>query len=325
MNEPHWDYLIQGHLDDTLTESERAEFDALVLQSAAARRRFWDLAEIHGLARDAARIAWGHADPSADQEDELPSSLNRPAPNWWTRFITRPLMPLAAGLAIGVLCTSMVFAYVGPSLGKVLTLLQDSFESGPAPLVTGVPVEPGRWSGDYSEVVGEQQGVKPESGQKMLRFLRADYEGKPDPEHSGIADIYRLIDVRPYRQEFADGAAVVQFSAAFNAFAFPEGEAYEFKMWLYAFDAQTATNGSLRIGNTRNERNLAVASTGRIKLDRNPATWQRAAGDLRLPADTDFLLIHIAVRRPPNLPPKPTFAGHYLDDVRLTMRHSPLK
>ena len=244
----------------------------------------------------------------------------------WTGWLSwRPLAAAAAGIVLGMFCTSVVFAYVGPSLGKVITLLQDSFERGPAPLVTGVPIEAGRWSGDYSEVVGEQQGVKPQSGQKMLRFLRADYEGKPDPEHSGIADIYRLIDMRSYRQEFADGAAVVQFSAAFNAFAFPAGEDYEYKISLYAFDAETATNGSLRIGNTLNERNLAVASTGRIKLDRNPATWQHAAGDLRLPADTDFLLIHIAVRRPPHLPPKPTYAGHYLDDVRLTMRHSPLK
>jgi len=53
---------------------------------------------------------------------------------------------------------SMVFAYVAPSLGKVLTLLQDGLESGPGPEVAGLPIEPGKWSGDYTEVVGEQQG-----------------------------------------------------------------------------------------------------------------------------------------------------------------------
>ena len=41
---------------------------------------------------------------------------------------------------------------------------------------------------------------------------------------SRVVDIYRLIDVRPYRQEFADGSAVVQLSAGFNAFEFPPSE-----------------------------------------------------------------------------------------------------
>ena len=77
-----------------------------------------------------------------------------------------------------------------------------------------------------TEVVGEQQGVKPESGKKMLRFLRTDYEGMPKPKGSKISDIFRLIDMRSYRSEFADGGAVVQLSAGFNSFEFPDGERY---------------------------------------------------------------------------------------------------
>jgi hypothetical protein len=322
MNEPHWDYLIQGHLDDTLTEAERAEFDALVLQSAAARRRFWELAEIHGLARDAARIAWGHADASADQADAFPSGLNRPAPNWWTRFITRPLMPLAAGLAIGVLCTSVLWAYVGPSVGKVITLLQDNFEAGPAPLVTGVPIATGRWSGDYSEVVGEQQGVKPETGKKMLRFLSADYEGKPNPGGYS-ADLFRLIDLRPFRREFSDGGAVVQLSAAFDAIALSADEKYECDVCIYALDADMATDGSMRIQNRLFTGSLAMARSSRNVLDRDPATWQHMACELRLPANTDFLMIRIGVVHASHMPG--AFAGHYADDVRVTMaRRAPL-
>ena len=219
---------------------------------------------------------------------------------WASWFPWRLLTAVVAGIAFGILCTSMVFGFVSPSLGKVVTLLDDSFESGPAPLLTGVPIEPERWSGDYSEVVGEQLGVKPESGRKMLRFLRGDYEGKPNPEGSKIGDMYRLIDMRPYRKEFADGGAVLQFSAGFNAFAFPEKEKYRFKMSIHAFDAETATKGSWRVGNTLAADELAGAGAGRIKLDRNPATWQRMTGDLRLPGNTDFLLIHIAIEYPGN-------------------------
>jgi hypothetical protein len=59
MNEDHGDHLIHGHLDDTLSALERSEFETLMLESAVARRRFWQLAEVHGLAREAVRLAWG--------------------------------------------------------------------------------------------------------------------------------------------------------------------------------------------------------------------------------------------------------------------------
>jgi hypothetical protein len=241
------------------------------------------------------------------------------------RLGQRSLVAAAAGLVVGLFCASVLFAYVASSLGKVLTLLDDSFESGPAPLVTGVPVEPGRWSGDYSEVVGEQQGVKPESGRKMLRFLRADYEGKTNTKGSHVADIYRLIDVRPYRQEFADGSAVVQLSAGFNAFEFPHGETYTGKMTLHAFDAETATNGSLRAASAWDDSCLGAAATGPTRLDRNPATWQWMTTDLRLPANTDFVMIHLMIPGGPGSHTQAGFAGHYIDDVRLTLRHSPLR
>lgn len=309
--------LIQRHMAGLLTEDEAAALQTRLKADTDLRRLY-----LHYMNLDVALEAQaGSRDRVIDLLRAAPLKENKPAVRWLS---WRSLAAAAAGIVFGILCTSVVFAYVAPALGKVVTLLDESFESGPAPLVTGVPVEVGRWSGDYSEIGGEQQGVKPASGKKMLRFLRADYEGKPSSEPSAIADIYRLVDVRSYRREFADGCAVVQFSAAFNAFSFPEGEAYECKMGVQAFDAQTATDGSLRMGNTRIDRELAGASTGRIKLDRNPATWQRMTGDLRLPPETDFLLIHIVIQRPHNLPPSPTFAGHYLDDVRLTLRRSPL-
>ena len=162
-------------------------------------------------------------------------------------------------------------------------LLRESFESGPAPLAKGVPVEPGVWSGDYTEVVGEQHGVRPESGRKILRFLRADYVGKTNTKESHVADIYRLIDVRLYGQEFADGSAVVQLSALFNAFEFPRGETYVGKLSIHAFDAETVTNGSWRTASAWDEIGLATATAGPTRLDRNPTTWQRLTGDLRLP------------------------------------------
>ncbi len=120
-------------------------------------------------------------------------------------------------------------------------------------------------------------------------------------------------------------SAVVQLSAAFNAFEFPHGETYTGKMTIHAFAAETATNGSLRAASTWDESCLAAASTGPTRLDRNPATWQRMTTDLRLPANTDFVMIHLMIPAAPRTHTQAGFDGHYIDDVRLTLRHSPLR
>lgn len=236
----------------------------------------------------------------------------------------RPLTAAAAGLVIGLFCASVVFADVAPSFGKVVTLLDDSFVSGPAPAVTGVPIAPGRWSGDDSEVVSEPRGVKPESGQKMLRLLRADCEGKANPNESHVADFYRWIDVRPCRHEFADGSVLVQLSAALNAGEFRDGEIYSSRMTCHAVDAETVTNGALRIVSARDEHGLATASTGPARRDRDSSTWQRRSSDSRVPFNTDFRLIHLIISPGRGNYLEAGFFGDYVDDVGLTMRHNPL-
>ncbi len=313
-----WHDLIQRHMAGTLDDAENDALQDALSTDAELRRMY-----LHYMNLDVALEA--HAS-TANATRHLLMALpecNTPRGTRWLSW--RPLTAAAAGIVFGIFCTSVVFGYVAPSLGKVITLLQESFEAAPAPLVTGVPIEPGRWSGDYSEVVGEQQGVKPESGKKMLRLQRGDYEGKTNAKGSHVADIYRLIDVRPYRQEFADGSAVVQLSAGFNAFEFPHGETYTGKMTLHAFDAETATNGSLRAASAWDESCLGAAATGPTRLDLNPATWQWMTTDLRLPANTDFLLIHLIIPGGPGTHAQEGFAGHYIDDVRLTLRHSPLR
>ena len=119
--------------------------------------------------------------------------------------------------------------------------MEESFETGPAPRVDGVPIEPDRWGGDYSEVVGELNGVKPATGAKMFRFLRGDYEGRSLPNSFG-SDVCRLIDVRPYRHEFAAGDGIVQLSALFNSAAFAQDRGFECTLTIFALDAEIVNN-----------------------------------------------------------------------------------
>ncbi len=299
--------LVRRYLGGEATLEEARRLESMLAVDAQLRRDYLAYARVEAGLSSKVR----------------PKLVKTASPARW--FSWRPLTAAAAGIVFGMFCTSMLFAYVAPTFGKVMTLLQDSFESGPAPEVTGLPREIGKWSGDFTEVVGEQLGVKPPNGKKMLRFLRADYEGKVKPEGSYFSEVYRLVDVRAYRREFGDGGAVAQLSAVFDAFAFPSGESFDCSVSLHALDAETAL--ALRENPNANitRESLAMACSNRARLDRDPKTWQPVSAELRLPPHTDFLLLHLSAVNSRSSQRRITFDGHYLDDVRLTLgRRAPL-
>jgi hypothetical protein len=310
--------LIHACLDGRATDEQAEQLNARLREDPGARDLYLQLADMHSsLAVD--ELLWFESNPVSGASGSKVQSMRQPWLTW------RPLTAAAAGVVLGMLCTSVVFAYAGISLGRGVTLLQESFESGPAPLVSGVPLEPGKWSGDFTEVVGEQQGVRPETGMKMLRFLRADYAGKVKPEGSYIADVYQLIDLRPYQREFVDGGAVVRLSAAFNAFAFSAEEAFGCSVSLHAMDAEMALSGATQMSDPLLTDCLAMARNSRLRVDRDPTTWQSLGTELRLPANTGFILVRIGLEHSNKAQRRGTFDGHYIDDVRLTLaRRAPL-
>lgn len=323
MNEAHWDHLIHGHLDDALAATERDEFSALVRESEAMRTRFWELAEVHGLARDAARLTW--PDAESTNPTITPSVPRQTSPS--LRFATwRPVGLLAAGVLLGILMSGLAWAIVRPAPETKVELLAEGFESAEAaPLPAGVPQQAGVWSGDFTEIIAAQADVQP-SGKKMLRFLSADYEGKPNPG-GYIGEIYRLIDVRNLRDTLLDGSAIVQVSAHFNAGATPESEAYQTSVSLYALDAAAVHDGALKNGMTLLDRALAVTRRSRQDLDRDRATWQRLSTELRLPPNTDYLLLRIAVAHSGSTRKASgheNFTAHYADDIRVLFARRPL-
>lgn len=324
MNEAYWDRLIQGHLDDLLNEAEQAEFAARVRDSEAARRRFWELAEVHGLAREAARIAWPDADVEPNAVAITPKPIAVPFVPAPARL--RPLGLVAAGLVLGILMSGLAWAIARPLAISQQALLLESFESNETPDPDGVPIVADRWSGDFVESVEAQSGVRPAHDRRMLRFLRSDFVGKPTTG-GYISEIYRLIDVRNHRRDFVDDEAVVQVSAVFNAAPFAAEEQYMCSVAVFALDAATATNGTTKDPPQLVERALAVTRRSNDVLDRNPATWQKVSTELRLPPNTDYLMLRIAVGHgmPSRLSPdRETFSAHFADDVRVTLARRPL-
>ena len=308
--------LLQKVRDERDAEA-RAELNALLRTDSDARKTL-----AASLVNEQAIISHLRDESIVSILNPEPVSVMPPKSTHWLQ--RRPLTAAAAGIVLGVICTSVVFGYVMPTAGRVLTLLQESFESGPAPLVMGRPDKADVWSGDYSEIGGEQQGVKPESGRKMLRFLRADFEGRTIPA-SFSSDVFRLIDLRSYRREFADGGAVVQLSAVFNAAPFRDGESYKCGLTIFALDAALVDGGLLNAEHVLATQSLARSTSSHLRMDREPQTWQRLGNELRVPPNTDYLLIQIGVSNvtPPSVMRRDSFAGHFADEVKLVLAHRP--
>jgi hypothetical protein len=319
MKDDHFEFLISAYLDGTITSAQREELEQRLLHSASDRSRFWQEAQTHAMLHSHAQTRLG-AVPLRPETQSPKVSFFLSKHEW------RPLSAAAAGLCIGLFSASLVFGFVVPSLRTRVELLNDSFESDAKPAVNGeAPLEPGHWGGDFADVVPARGHVPSADGKQMLRFVRADSEGHPLP-NSFSSDTFRLFDLRPLKKEILGGMAVVKISALFNG-EVPTGEGpFACVLKLYALDAElveerkTGTfKGSIR------ERMLANSSTTRVRLDNAPDTWQRATNELRLPPETDYLLVQVGTTNESKLPGarRDTFGTHYVDHVQLVLAHLP--
>lgn len=240
------------------------------------------------------------------------------------RLLGRPLAAAAIGIVVGMLCTSAVLGFVARPAGRTTTLIREGFEEPPAPGTTGVPAGPGRWSGDYSDVVGAQRGVKPAGGTRMLRFLRSDHEGGTGPQPRRSGDVMRVVDVSRLAHAIDRGAVMVSLSALFDAADFPADERYDGVVAIYALDADLELDGANE--DIVHREALALSSADVKSLDRDPGTWQPATARLLLPAGTARVLLKVSLRRMPvgrngldSLPEKISFAGHFVDEVQASL------
>jgi hypothetical protein len=317
--------LIHRYLAGLASGEEVRRLEARILSCPESRQTFLRYSRV-----DAALAGHRSADPRplvafSPPGDATTPLAGPPRRQPWGGF-WRPMAAAAvAGLILGMFCTSVVWAYVSPNASKLLVLLRESFESGPAPQTAGIPRIAGIWGGDFSELVGPHQGVRPASGEKMLRLIGPDYEGKP-ASRSVRSEVYRVVDLRPYRQEIADGAAMVHLSALFNTL--DPGERFESDalVTLYAFANSHAFDQPQPLDSRLSQEAIAKVRKSIPKLDGLPQTWQKLRAEMRLPAEAQFLVIHLGMKPSRMSEAGDLFAGLHVDDIRLTLgQRSPLE
>ncbi|MEK0446482.1 MAG: hypothetical protein RLZZ399_1803 [Verrucomicrobiota bacterium] len=304
--------LIRLYLEGLASEEETRRLEAEILRSPEVRRTFLRYA------RTDAALA-GHRRAALGNLDRAPA-FSSPIFRWMSRSsMWRPLAgAAAAGVILGMFCTSMVWAYVSPALAKPVVLMQENFESASAPLSAGIPRVAGIWGGDYSELVGEHQGVRPARGETMLRLVSPAYEGKTE-QNSVRSDMYRVVDLRPFRHEIERGEAMVQISALFNSKSPVDTCRSDALITLYAFQGSHAFNQAHPMDSRLSQEAIAKVRKSISQLDANPDTWEKLLAEMRLPAEADFLVIHLGMKPTPSAKPADSFAGLYVDDVRLSL------
>jgi hypothetical protein len=313
MNTADLDALIHACLDGRATDEEMSRLEGLLAADPGARDRYLCLADLHAcLAIDEA--LWQEPDCLGSD-----SGLAMPAPAAQPTSFRLPVAAAAVGLLLGLCGAGLAFGYVVPMLSRPFVIFADGFESGPAPESRGLVGRTGIWSGDESRVVPVDQGVTPAEGRRMLRLLRADYPGKSGGD-SYVADTFRVIDLRPYRDLIGGGGVVATITARCNAAEYPAGEAYTGDVCMYAIDAATfARLHDIPDVDLPGE-SLAMAHRRHASFDRNPLGWQSIDCELRLPPDADCLVLRISAAHGPASQRRPTFAGHYLDDVVVSLQ-----
>lgn len=318
MNNDHQELsdLIQACLDGQATDEQITRLNAQLRTDAAARDLYLQLADAHScLAVD--ESLW--MDEIADVRASEAPTRQTSSFNWlnW-----RPIAAAAAGLALGMFCTSVVFAYTQPKapvlVSKMLPLADADFESGSPVPARGIPSRAGAWSGDFSRVVMAENGIKPKHGEHMLRILRADHELAEKKTRSYVGSVAQVIDLRPLRAERSGGEPLVEVSAHFNAIPMPQRGSFEFNVKAVAFRGDIADAPRL----WEDHESSVSRSARTVSADSDAATWQRVSMPLVVPMDADFLVIEAAVvsKSPLSEQGVAEFPGHYVDqvEVRLT-------
>jgi FecR protein len=179
-----------------------------------------------------------------------------------------------------------------PQPGREITglLFGGDFEPGTDVSSTGIPTTPQVWSGDPCEIVPEFQGIRPHSGSGMLRILQSVWQKAETPPKSRLAEKWQLVDLRPLKELFALGDAVIEGTAQFNREPAEPGTGRQFVLQVLALRGNPAEMKTMWL--RRYELALARGE-GRVNTDNDPVTWQPGEVKMVLPPETDFLLVSV--------------------------------
>ena len=174
-----------------------------------------------------------------------------------------------------------------------------------------LPTTTGDWAGDFSAIVGAQDGITPSEGTQMLNLMASTLTG--DPPYGGGSNMWQLIDAAPFFADISAGVARFAARADFNRVLGDVETDTLFELTVRAYA------GSPSDFPTQNQ-NFLTVETATLISDGDISTWETAAiSDFSVPTNTEYLAL--VVRATENVfddATLPELDGHYVDAVSLT-------
>jgi hypothetical protein len=300
----HWHDLIQRHMAGLTIEDEAASLQELLKQDDNAARLYLRYTNLD--------LALESKASSMDATRELLTAPIISRSPRWTSW--RPLTAAAAGIVFGMLCTSVVFGFVGQRQVEKktpLAVVQPSFEDAQMPLAKGFPPAPSLWTGDVAKVVPAENGVTPKDGHHMLRMETTVY-GKPVL----FPRLYQIIALSPSGSERRE----IEVSASF-ASADP-GSSPHYTVRAYAINEAPERLGPdwfARHWFVQQDEAIASAETG-FENPPGSTNWQSIGLRMQVPGKARCLVVFFGVKNQPKSQAK---KPHYLDAVKVSFVESP--
>lgn len=253
---------------------------------------------------------------------KLPTERAKPTRIAWLSW--RPLTAAAAGIVLGMFCTSLVFGYVMPravaTASRLVALVDGSFEEQGGVVASGFPSEFGKWSGDKAELVS----LNAQNGKQALRFIQAEREPRLTNSGAGACDVFQLVDLRSLKSEAELGETMLELSAQFLDARDAPGETVRFVARLHVFAG--SPEGLGEDWPMPRKEALATGSGIAFSTGGSPQNWRSVTTKVFLPREADFAVVHLLVNIPEGRSSRTTpatFGVQYADDVRLTLKTQP--
>lgn len=309
--------LLHGCLNDMLSEPDFTRLQTLLRESADARRTLRSLATVNAKLRQLAAV-----NPDTLHLLSAPPELVRRRGIPWLSW--RPLAA-AAGIVLGMFCTSVVFGYVMPravaTASRLLALVDGSFEKQSGRLPSGFPAQFGVWSGDEAEVV-ERGSAAVKDGKRVLRFVRAEREPALPNYGAASCDVYQLVDLRPLKAGAGPGEATLELSVDFRDARETAGEPVKFICRLSVFaGSPEALPAEWPLAQ---KEALATGSAYFDSIGGAPRSWHNVTTKTLLPPQADFAVVHLVAHKSKTPAGEVAeFGEQFADDVRLTLKTQP--
>ena len=299
MDNNELDALINASLDGSLSEAE--QLSQWIEESSDARKRYWELASVHGMIEQSMQSASLKA---ATGEQPVTPARADGLSRW------RRITSVAAGVAIGVLSASLVWAYTIPLVNQERResreIVFESFENAEVKFPGRFPAIANQWSGSLASVAREDT-MSAVSGARVGQFsMLANSKSK-------LTYARYLIDLDEHPRTSDEHIRSVEVEAYF--FTSNPKERSAFQIRLAAFSQEPA-----EIRPIWNDHEL-LFDTVLQHVGRNYVTkangqtgWHKLRTTIEIPPGTRTVVVSLGAG---NHKPGAATSDHFVDAVRV--------